>query len=1519
MATYNNPLGVLVSPSDLPDSLGVFKDGLEDAFENIFFRDFNSFRDEFDNTNHIQLTLILTKLLKIEIPGVEGLALSLNPDYTAANNTAIDISLEYRWKIFERIRDFDFSQFDGSIASIFSMILEVIGMDEEYLLSEFITKFFDIGEIEDPDPLGAFITDFNQKVNPATPLSIDPTLEFSEATASLLEQLTTNGNDYNLIEVLFTHYFDFDDFEDRFNQLMDGLAEPFSLDSFVESLIPYVAAAIEDINLALEFPRSWLQPVDDQGEVLADPNIPSRLKFSAGRFSFSSTGGFDFEGLGAFGLTPSVIGNTGLILGFTNLKVDLSTDQSIPEALADGRGNAFKGVYAEEVSVTLPKKWFDSEDNHPGTTAKIVGRNMLVGTGGVSGQIALEAVNPDSTTEPELIKKLGGDGFEIGFKSFDITFSRGKVVESNISGHLKIPGLEDGNNEDAKIDIVGHLDEDGDFRISASEKDGFKPITIPKVADITIKSLAVGKEDSKFYVEAAGSIKFTNSVMDTLLEGQSIEIDKLRIYSDGSIEIVGGQIPIPANFTLNLGPVGVAITGINFGSYQEETSTGVRKYHRWGFDGAIGLGPLGVEARGKGMEFFYSVDNGPFEAFFRMKMIEVDLIIPANGTPQTTLAIIHGYLSIPQPGESQEFQGGIDLALPKAKIAGSAKMRLMPKHPAFLIDTEISLPTPIPIASTGLGVYDIRGLMGFRYVAEKESVGLTSGEDSWYDYYVYPPRGVDISKFSSPEQTKNYKNPVSLGAGATIATVGDDGTILSTRLFLLLSLPSVFILEGKASIISKRLELDATAEPPFFAFLAIGDNSVELGMGADFKLPQNSGLIAEMMARVEAGFFFNNPSAWYINAGTKENPNTSRMLSLITGESFLQLSAKGLELGSRTEFRFDKKFGPAHVKAWLFVEIGGAISFERPQFGGYIEAGGGLDVKVFFIKAAVDFYGILSAQAPKPFLIFAKIEVSGKVRLGPIKVKRSAKVKLKWEKSRTVDRTPVAPLLPDRAEELVKGIHMLSGTTFSLAKLHGDITQPFTLPTAPTAAFDAATVPLDTYIDFQFTKGLLPGKVADKIGGVNHPPERYTDLIPPKRTVKGGKQVQQVTHRYSIQDIKVLTYSKGAWREYNPYAALTAGATEVPDTSQLKIGQWQKNDKTYNAIRLMATSPFSFTERGQEGWFEPEQVGITPATLFCEGQQVTSGCGNWIEKPLDTTYATEVPFAVNGAYVTVSESDFQALDSTPGQEQATVSPQANDFNFEQSLAINNRHKARILLPDPSVKATLSLTTEADQVRIRFQASAFADGAEEPTYTDVQVVEKTAIELAAPVVYDDPQAPISRIVIEPIVPQASTARTSSQLPTLSSSPFGEASESAVASSTPQAQEPVSSPDKVLAPEPNALSASPFGNPAQSTSTPSLAKFGDPSGGDPGFGGPGGGGIGRGGPGGGDLGGGDTGGGKDGGSSGSSSGFGTIPTPVGPLTSAYFANSYYEQIPQVYNHVVHIPNQGTYTLGISGGNQ
>jgi hypothetical protein len=955
--------------------------------------------------------------------------------------------------------------------------------------------------------------------------------------------------------------------------------------------------------------------------------------------------------------------------------------------------------------------------------------------------------------ENVLWKKIGGDkGFRVGFNKFDITFKQNKVISSNIEAALEIKkfvypantivnGVDVGGQQ-VKINVQGHLYDDGDFNLTASVNPGF-PIELANILKYDIRTLELGKEDDDFYIGTSGTLSFPGvAVLDKI---KAIDINRLRIYSNGSIEIQGGSIMLVEPIIIPLGPVNITVTAIHYGSHQKEVNGVMRKFNYFGFDGGLKVDPLGVEIRGDGIKYYYCVDDLPNKpkAYLHIQTLYLDLTIPAN----SPTIIIKGWLTIPEPGTSPEYAGGIDIKLPKLKIAGGASMKLMPKYPAFIIDANIDLPAPIPIGT--FAIYGFRGLIGYRYVAEKEAIGLVSGKNTWYEYYKAPQRGINVRKFNGPNRTKKTGTPVSLGFGASLGTSFDNGLVLNLKAMMLLSLPSLFMIDGRLSVISARLGLDEGGEPPFFAFVAIGDDSLELGFGADFKLPSSSGEILTLNANVEAYFNFKGNANWYVHFGTRERPITSKVLSLLNLSSYLMLSSSGIEAGARGDFSFKKKYGPVKVSAWAYVEVGGKISFERPQFGAYIAAGVGADINIKILRVYISIDVLFGAEAVKPMRIYGAFRVCVRVKIFFVKIKFCGNVELIWDIRKTIDTSPINPLINQsniaNISDIVKGVNMLTNETFELTYL---TSVPTTLP----ASIQQTIIPLDTYIDIKSEKGLLPAAVASIIGGVNNPPAGYVDLVPPVSSMR-GKKVTQVKHQYAIESITLKAWSGSAWIDYHPYKALyPADSTGV--FNNLKIGQWQKSDNQYNTIRLLATNPFSYTEQGEPGWFTPEQYGITAGSLFCQGIDRDSQIANFLKKPLNHRYYC---YDTNNHFFYSNNVAFVLLNSAD-DEFGLVSNQMNPYNFKKSLSFKDTNILQAVLPEPAIKVTLKLTSFKQKVKIKYYAVEFSEAQYEPLYINPnpeeggeyhEVIEDVT-SLKNPIIYDHPDwKPVAKIVIEPM--------------------------------------------------------------------------------------------------------------------------------------------------------------------------
>lgn len=1460
MPRYLPPLSLLISVDNLPSSLGFLENGLNTVFSSLYFKNLYSNRSTYSQEVYYDITIVSYDRLGLSLGGDEGFALVLNPSFVNGDTSEFPMSVSYSWPLLKFINGFDISSFDFSFSSIFYLLLDIGDIDEVQLFNSLIDTFYpDYSEDISEESFQIFVDDFNANNNPPVLLVYNQLDNQIAVIEDLISQLSANGNDYSVFSFIFNDYFladdDFGTVSHKIERVFYIFFGSLSIDNLTHFLLPKFSASLNDLFLALEFPRTWLQPVDENGEVLEDESIKSMITYNAGSLAYSTEYGFLFNNVDSFNLTPSQIGNTGILIEIQNLKFDFRTDKNIPEATADGRPDSFKGVYVEYAAITLPPAWFNDDEVVGGITAKVAGYNMLIGTGGISGTIALETQtfrnsdgtilnyyqdffefvyplqtthkdednlvvtiiadytaletqfnahnatqfvfplsltkaeeteptvyenvssyysylntcydNSDENNRPRLSKRFGDNGFEIWFTSFDMTFQQGHIVESNIQGGLKIPKLKDSTGEIANIDIFGHLDDDGGFNITASEQDGFEPIRIPGVLDIYVNSLEVGREssDDPFYIGTACDIVFTNDVISSFIGDQPISIERLRIYSDGSFEIVGGAISVPTNFTLNLGPVEISITGINFGSFQEEHNGVMRRYNYFGFDGGISLGNIGVEARGEGVKYFYTVDNAPAvgnendpdyqaakgaHSYIRIETIEVDLTIPGNASAASATAIIKGWLSISEV----EYSGGISLKLPKLKMAGGADMRLQPKPPAFLIDAYLDIPIPIPLAATGLGITGFRGLAGFRYVAEKEAVGLHSHEDKWYDYYTHPARGINVKKFNGPDKSENATNAFSIGAGVTIATMGSSD-VISLRVMVLLSIPSMLMIDGRASILSKEWGLDDTGEPPFFAYMILAENGIEVGAGVDFKLPQDSGEIIDLHVYMQAGYFWDNPSGWFLNMGTREDPITAKVLTLVEMESFLMLSASGIEAGARVSFDIEERFGPIGVKAWLLAEVGGFISFERPQIGGFMTVDAGAKVDLFgIITVGVSFFVHFAAEAAKPFLIYAEIRVCGRIKIAFIKIKVCATVKMKWEKNREVDIAKIPAIADELRSQAVKGLNMLTGESFELINFGEQ-------PPATTDLLDGAIIPLDTYIDIKFDKAVLPGEISEIIGSYNNPPENYEDLIPPVKVMKGN-ELRQVKHRYQITNISIMAANEegNAWEPYHPYEAIINAETAPVglDLSNLRIGHWQKSSKEYNAIRILATSPFSYAEQGEPGWFIPEQLGLTNATFFCAGEEREAKCANWLNIPLNTSYNTVNHFPYfhshQDLFFNISQGASSNVNGIEMSSVAKVVNDANTFGFSQSLQFPNSSTLEFKFPQSSVEISFKISTNAQSVEVTYYKSFLPEGGFLIEYEVVEAITYSQSQLFNNndgVTYiNEEMIPISKIEIKPVL-------------------------------------------------------------------------------------------------------------------------------------------------------------------------
>jgi hypothetical protein len=1248
------------------------------------------------------------------------------------------LSVHFRWEILRYVRGFKTEGFGFTEKAFFDLFEYMTGADKEEITEEIMAIF-----IDDADPFLGLMSHLSALSLPSGINNIGDLVAYCEA------------NNVDLIGELFLKVIQgahtLEEIWDNIQALFRRWLGEFTIEEVKDLLIPKVRVETGTIGVAIEFPRKVLLPLKADGTVIpeGDPDDKSMVKFPTVSLAYSTEYGFDFSvsGSGA-SLSRSQIGKTGIEIYVKNLKLDLSRKKNIAEADADGRPADFIGVYIGDAEFILPPKWF-SKVTTGGTTLGIFAENVLIGTGGISGLFQLAAAGspprtPSTGQEMTFVFGKGthdGDGrkgFTLGFKQFEIEFQQNQILNSTIKGSLTIPKFKKKGTSDSsvKLNIEAYFAQNGDFSITIDPVNALT-IVLPGVFELSIDEMEIGRDDEKVYVQISGALDLRESSLLKDFFDEPFQIKKFRIYSDGSFEIEGGTIPLPDSIRMKVKPVEVYITAIHLGSHTQINNKVERKYKYIGLDAGISINPGGVKAEGDGMKYYFTVDGGSFHSFLRIEGLSIDLTIPGNASPDSAVLLLSGYLNM----KEDEYIGGIKFSLPKAKIAGGAAMRYKPSVPAFLVDVNLELSTALPLGNTGLGIFGFRGLFGLRYIAAKDAV--TPAAANWFEYYkAAPKKGIDVRKFKDLTKTPGGSTPFSIGAGISLATMSDDGKAFSSQLFLLLSIPNLILLEGKANILGKRLGIDDNEEPPFYAMIAYSPgDSVITGMGVNYPFPREGnkpGWIAKLSAEIEAAYYFKDSKAWYVNIGTKSKPVTAEILSLFNGYTYLMLSASGIEAGAGVHFAFSKNYCGSVVRASAsaYFDVYGRVIFPRPkdgggkeptQFGGGVAVGGSVDVSLFGIGFYLGIAATLTGEAPQPFRVAGSVELAVAVKLVVKKIEKRFTVEFIWEKDNdmTVIRAAV-PVLPevDNAGHLPPGIpkpvgsvNIKSGRTYDIHYFGKN---------APSESQITKTIPINTLVDLQFNKPVLPGGVNAQIGGNVNAPEGYEDLVPP---AKGNRQAQ---HRYAIQSFKIEVLEGTTWEEYHPYKAMT----NKTGAENYKAGYWQKTGNEYNKIRLLAQTPFNYMQQGQPEWYKPEQFGLTAATLLCKNTERTYKCAKW-DRDTKVYYPGKL-YAHKGLSLLVTGN--KALTTV-----VPFNPQQQQF----ALQVQAPGTLELYLPEASVEMKVYVLASFPwQISVTWYAEIRDTDGNLTGYQAVRTDTKNKKEFPYRFEYKDDKKPVSKAVVTP---------------------------------------------------------------------------------------------------------------------------------------------------------------------------
>lgn len=972
-------LSTIVSADKLPAPIAQMVSNLTDK---LFYKTFYFEKSLYGDVGFYRIVLVFKSDLGFNLfgdnEGEDGFQILFNPSSTSGLSE-LDLSLSYNLPILRytsksRIQSLESAQ------DFFQLFQEVLQLTDEILLYEAIQQFHGSEE----NPVESFVTIFNEDPNYGIdPLTIPTGDEFYENTQDIYNQFISK--DISIPLYLFETYIFSENIEesiDSLSLLFENRLGNFSFDTLLDLLVPKFSAAANDLQIALAFPRKWLVPLDNNGNVI-EGNVRSMLSYNVGTLKFGTEEGLDFDNANSFQLDKSQIANTGLTIEVTNLKLDFREDSNIPEADEDGRPSSFKGVFIESAVIGLPKEWVQNT----ATPITLTGTNLLIGSeGGVSGTITLDANN-----------QIGVNllGIELTLDTFSLTLSKNEVSQSNISGKMTIEGLKDtaGNTAELTVNVEWKID---GYNIIVEEPDGIALNVLDKIT-ITLNKLIISNIEGNWSIDCRGKIEhmFDTSLIGKVLP-KSIEVNEFD-YANNEFDITfnwennvtanissenGLEMVIPVNrkfldiFTIQL----LKITANKDNDTLKIEST---------INAAIELGPvLGSMADGGITATIAMPDEGTNLGPFK---VDIEFITPTGIGIGINTDFITGGGYLTYDTENGIYAGAVEIKLFDIQFTavGLLNTKLPDGQPGFSLIIMITGTFSPPIQlGYGFTLNGIGGLVGYNRTVNTEWL-RNSIIDNSISNILFPTEiaknGAQIINSISqafPIQRKRFIiGPIGkIGWGTPNIIIGDVALIVE-----LPSPISVVLLGVVKSVLPNENKPMLKLQVNFVGILDFGKKQLSF----DAFIYNSSFLFFTLTGSIALRLFWGkNPNFLYSAGGFHPQYSPPPMNLLPMDRIGMQLSSSNatLQLGAYFAITSNSlQFGAAvYAKAWIskFTIEGGAgfdaLFIFKPQFELYASMWANLSV---------------SAYNKTLFSISAQINLSGP---NPWQANGSAKFEVLW-------------------------------------------------------------------------------------------------------------------------------------------------------------------------------------------------------------------------------------------------------------------------------------------------------------------------------------------------------------------------------------------------------------------------------------------------------------------------------------------------------------------------------------------
>jgi hypothetical protein len=313
-----------------------------------------------------------------------------------------------------------------------------------------------------------------------------------------------------------------------------------------------------------------------------------------------------------------------------------------------------------------------------------------------------------------------------------------------------------------------------------------------------------------------------------------------------------------------------------------------------------------------------------------------------------------GYLRILDGGVA----GSLDIALGMLGVRGSARLRLENKteegdsFTALQAALALEWPVPIPLASSGAGLFGLNGLFAM-HMERKAPPDVPVLK--WFQ--TIP--GGDVS---NPDVWSGQRDQWAFGAGAVLGTL-EGGFLIHAKGMILLELPGPrILLFMKADILKARPPVKGNQNTgTFHALMEISEDSLTIGIIFDYTALKP---LVEVHIPVEAFFNFHLAKDWHLTVGgiPIEKRALVTFLDSFTAEGYFLIRGNGIPdfppgpldgfsvaVGIRAAFIWGPKSIGLYLQITLQADIG--IGFDPFYLAG--RAGISGELHLFIVSIGV--------------------------------------------------------------------------------------------------------------------------------------------------------------------------------------------------------------------------------------------------------------------------------------------------------------------------------------------------------------------------------------------------------------------------------------------------------------------------------------------------------------------------------------------------------------------------------------